>query len=100
MFVLLLLACAASVDTAEYAYTGEAWRPVVDGWIDGDHRCGTMDGPCYDCVEVSSNLYARFEVDDEGAWTVRDYGVHHEVTPGDGSCVAIQLGAPLPTVAP
>ena len=97
MIALLLAACLAPVDTAEYVYTGVAWRPVVDGWIDGDHRCGTMEGPCFDCVEVSANHYMRWEYDDAAlTWTAHDYGTHHEVTPGDGSCEAIRLGAPLP----
>lgn len=100
MLALLLVACApAPVDTGAYEYTGPAWRPVIDGWIDGDYRCGTMEGPCFDCVEVSENRYVRWTLADDGAWSMSDYGVHHEVTPGDGSCEAIRLGAPLPESA-
>lgn len=104
LLIIAALACAPEADTAAadaaLVYTGPAWRPVVAGWRDGDARCGTMDGPCYDCVDVSSNWYVRWEHDayalpgDE--WRVFDYGTTGDVEAGDGSCTAITLGAPIP----
>jgi hypothetical protein len=102
MFALILVLACASVDTGEtaYVYTGPAWRPIVDGWVDGDHRCGTMDGPCYDCVEMSTNWYVRWEYDEAAPageqWRTFDHGNIKDVAAGDGSCAALTLGAPIP----
>ncbi|MGA0980521.1 MAG: hypothetical protein ACO3UX_11320 [Candidatus Nanopelagicales bacterium] len=104
MLLALLIACAPDVDTAAadtaYVYTGPAWRPIVDGWRDGNALCGTMDGPCFDCVELSTNWYVRWEYDGKALpgdeWRVLDFGTISDVEAGDGSCTAITLGAPIP----
>ena len=102
MLIALLLACAPA-DTGEtaYVYTGPSWRPIIDGFVDGDPSCRSADkGPCYDCVETSTNWYVRWTLDElatgDDRWWVLDMGNVKTVTAGDGSCVALTLGAPIP----
>ena len=98
MLVLLLaLACAPADTAALDTAVGDAWRPIVAGNGAGDPSCASSDkGPCYDCVEVSTNWYVRWTLGDDGEWITQDQGTVKTVTAGDGPCVAIDLGASIP----